>query len=87
VGVGVALNFVGKRADTDFSQYPYTRLTLPAYTKLDISAELPIAAPSRTGLILTARVENTLNKRYEDVLHFAAPGRTVLIGARASTLF
>jgi outer membrane cobalamin receptor len=32
-------------------------------------------------------VENTLNKRYEDVLHFAAPGRTVLIGARASTLF
>jgi vitamin B12 transporter len=86
-GVGVALNFVGKRADTDFSQYPYTRVTLPAYTKLDISAELPIAARSRTGLILTARVENTLNKRYEDVLHFAAPGRTVLIGARASTLF
>jgi vitamin B12 transporter len=86
-GVGVALNFVGKRADTDFSQYPYTRVTLPAYTKLDISAELPIAARSGSGLILTARVENTLNKRYEDVLHFAAPGRTVLIGARASTLF
>jgi vitamin B12 transporter len=86
-GVGVALNFVGKRADTDFSQYPYTRVTLPAYTKLDISAELPIATRSRSGLILTARVENTLNKRYEDVLHFAAPGRTVLIGARASTLF
>jgi vitamin B12 transporter len=86
-GVGAALNFVGKRADTDFSQYPYTRVTLPVYTKLDISAELPIAAHSRSGLTLSARVENTLNKRYEDVLHFAAPGRTVLIGARASTLF
>jgi outer membrane cobalamin receptor len=41
----------------------------------------------RGGLMLNARVENALNKRYEDVLHFAAPGRTVLIGARASTLF
>jgi len=87
LSVGVALNFVGKRADTDFSQYPYTRVTLPAYTKLDISAELPIAMRSHSGLILNARVENALNKRYEDVLHFAAPGRTVLIGARASTLF
>lgn len=87
VGVGVALSFVGKRADTDFSQYPYTRVTLPAYAKLDISAELPIAMRSRGGLTLNARVENALNKRYEDVLHFAAPGRTVLIGARAASLF
>ena len=85
--VGVALNFVGKRADTDFSQYPYTRVTLPAYTKLDVSTELPIATRSRGGLMLNARVENALNRRYEDVLHFSAPGRTVLIGARASTLF
>ncbi|HVS59265.1 MAG TPA: TonB-dependent receptor [Gemmatimonadaceae bacterium] len=86
-GVGVALNFVGKRADTDFAQFPSPRVTLSAYTKLDISAELPITAHSRGGLTLNARVENALNKRYEDALHFAAPGRTVLIGARASTLF
>ena len=86
-GVGVALNFVGKRADTDFAQFPSPRVTLPANTKLDISAELPVAARSRGGLTLNARVENALNKRYEDALHFAAPGRTVLIGARASTLF
>jgi vitamin B12 transporter len=86
-GVGVALNFVGKRADTDFAQFPSPRVTLPAYTRLDISAELPISAQKRGGLTLNARVENVLNKRYEDALHFAAPGRTVLIGARASTLF
>ena len=61
--------------------------TIRAVTHLDVSAELPIAMRSRSGLILNARVENALNKRYEDVLHFAAPGRTVLIGARASTLF
>jgi len=87
VGAGVALNFVGKRADMDFSQFPFSRVTLPAYTRLDVSAELPIAMRSRSGLILNARVENALNKRYEDVLHFPAPGRTVLIGARATTLF
>src|ERR1700674_2131895 len=86
-GVGVALNFVGKRADTDFAQFPSSRVTLPAYTKLDISAELPIAMRGRSGFTLNARVENALNKQYEDALHFAAPGRTVLIGARASTLF
>jgi vitamin B12 transporter len=86
-GAGVALNFVGKRADTDFAQFPSPRVTLPAYTKIDISAELPVAMHSRAGLTLNARVENAFNKRYEDVLHFAAPGRTVLIGARASTLF
>ena len=85
--VGVALNFVGKRADTDFAQFPSPRVTLPAYAKLDISAELPISAHSRGGLTLNARVENALNKRYEDALHFGAPGRTILIGARASTLF
>ena len=86
-GVGAALNFVGKRADTDFAQFPSPRVTLPAYTKLDISAEVPIAMRSRGGLTLNARVENALNKRYEDALHFAAPGRTLLVGARASTLF
>jgi outer membrane cobalamin receptor len=32
-------------------------------------------------------LENALDKHYEDVLHFAAPGRTVLIGARAATVF
>ena len=86
-GVGVALNFVGKRADTDFAQFPSPRVTLPAYTKLDLSAELPVAMRGRGGLTLNARVENVLNKRYEDVLHFSAPGRTLLIGARASTFF
>jgi vitamin B12 transporter len=85
--VGIALNFVGKRADTDFAQFPSPRVTLPAYTKLDISAELPIATRTRGGLTLNARLENALDKQYEDVLHFPAPGRTLLVGARASTLF
>lgn len=78
--------YVGQRPDLDFSQFPSPRVSLPAYTKIDVSGELPLFRRS-TKLILTARVENLLNKRYEDVLHFAAPGRTILIGGRADTIF
>jgi vitamin B12 transporter len=87
VGLGAAVNYVGKRPDTDFSQFPSPRVTLSAYAKVDLSAELPVFSNGRPGLTLNARVENAFNRRYEDALHFAAPGRTVLIGARASTLF
>jgi vitamin B12 transporter len=87
VNVGATVNYVGKRPDTDFSQFPSPRVTLPAYAKVDLSVELPIFSPARHGFTLNARVENALNKRYADALHFAAPGRTVLIGARASTIF
>ena len=88
VGFGVAVSYVGRRADLDFAQFPSPRVTLPSYTKLDLSADLPLTTTAhRGGLKLNLRVENALDKRYEDVLHFAAPGRTVLIGARAATLF
>jgi outer membrane receptor protein involved in Fe transport len=34
------------------------------------------------SLSLTIRVDNALNRKYEDVLNFPAPRRTILIGAR-----
>jgi vitamin B12 transporter len=85
--LSVAANFVGRRADTDFSQFPSPRVTLPAYAKMDLSGELPITRLGRAGVTLNARLENVFNKRYQEVLHFAAPGRTILVGARASSLF
>jgi outer membrane cobalamin receptor len=81
------VSYVGKRADLDFAQFPSPRVSLPAYTKVDVSAEAPVARFRRNELLLTARVENLLDKSYEDVLHFPAPGRTVLVGARANGLF
>jgi vitamin B12 transporter len=87
VSVGAAANYVGKRPDTDFSVFPSPRVTLPAYVKLDLSADMPVTLGRLNGFVLNARLENALNKYYEDVLHFRAPGRTILIGARASTLF
>jgi outer membrane cobalamin receptor len=84
---GAAISVVGKRPDLDFAQFPSPRITLPAYAKLDLSTELPLTRIRLGGLTLSGRIENALGKRYEDVLHYAAPGRTILIGARAATLF
>jgi outer membrane receptor protein involved in Fe transport len=33
------------------------------------------------GVSLVARVQNAFNARYEEVLHFPAPRRTLLVGA------
>jgi vitamin B12 transporter len=82
-----AIAFIGRRPDTDFSQFPSSRVTLPAYTKTDVSVEYPFASGARTGLTLNARVENLFDEAYEDVLHFSAPGRVLFVGARATTLF
>jgi vitamin B12 transporter len=87
VSGSIAVNYVGKRPDTDFSQFPSPRVSLPAYAKLDLSADLPIARAGNGGLTFNARIENALNRHYADVLNFPAPGRTLLVGARAATLF
>ena len=85
--LGTAISYVGKRPDLDFAQFPSQRVTLPAYTKVDVSAEYPLTGPNRAELSINARIENLLNRRYEEVLHFASPRRTVLVGGRASALF
>lgn len=78
--------YVGQRPDLDFSQFPSPRVSLPGYSRVDISGELPLLQ-QRTRLTLTARVENLFDRRYEEVMHFAAPGRTILIGGRAAAIF
>ncbi len=87
MSLGTAVSYVGKRPDTDFSQFPSPRVTLPAYTKVDLSAEYPLTGLKHGGLTLNARVDNVFDKRYEDVFHFASPRRTILVGGRASALF
>jgi vitamin B12 transporter len=84
---GVAANYVGKRPDLDFAQFPSPRVTLPAYTKVDLSAEYPLPAFPRGGLSLNARVDNIFDRKYEEVLNFATPRRTLFVGARAITRF
>ena len=87
ISLSGSLTFVGKRADIDFSQFPSPRVTLASYTKADLSMEFPLTRADRGGLTLNARVENLFDTKYEDVLHFAVPGRVVFLGARALALF
>jgi outer membrane cobalamin receptor len=83
----VAASYVGKRPDLDFAQFPSPRVTLPAYTKVDVSMQFPLADSKLGSVSLDARVENLFDKRYQDVLHFPAPGRTLLAGGRISAGF
>lgn len=87
LNLGTSITYVGKRPDFDFSQFPSPHVTLPAYARVDLSAEVPVFARGPGGLTLTGRVENLFDKHYEDVLNFAAPGRTILLGARAAAMF
>jgi len=87
LSLGTSISFVGKRPDLDFGQFPSPRVNLPAYTKVDLSAELPLSSGRRSGLTLNARVENLFDKKYEDVLYFSAPGRVLFVGARATAAF
>jgi outer membrane cobalamin receptor len=80
----VMASYVGERPDIDFNEFPSPTVTLPAYTKVDVAASLQLfrSQSKKSSISLTGRVDNALDKKYEDVLHFAAPRRQYLIGAR-----
>ena len=82
--VGARVSVVGHRADRDFSAFPARPLELSAYTLLSLSAEWVMSEPNEgsPGMVLTARAENLLDVRYEEVFGFRAPGRSLQIGAR-----
>lgn len=80
-----AARYVGARPDLDFREFPSPMVDLLAYTVADISASVRLlGAVGSDELALTARVENLFGSRYEEVLYYEAPGRTLLIGARAA---
>jgi vitamin B12 transporter len=84
--LALTATYVGTRPDLDFNEFPSPTVTLPAYTKFDVAGSVDIwrAAANRSSFSVTARVENLLDKEYETVLHFPAPGRVLLVGARFS---
>jgi vitamin B12 transporter len=78
----LSVNYVGHRDDQDFDSFPPPRVHLRAYTRVDVVLRSELVRGSGVpGLSLVARVQNALNARYEDVLHFPAPRRTLLVGA------
>ena len=80
----VQASYIGKRPDYDFNQFPSPVVTLPAYVKLDVAGSMAIfhTATGGSSVSITGRVDNLLDRKYEDVLHYASARRTFLIGAR-----
>jgi vitamin B12 transporter len=74
--VALAARYTGRREDQDFALFPAAAVTLPAQTVVDASGAFRLLL----GVEITARVENLLDARYEEVTHFPAPRRTLLVG-------
>lgn len=70
---------VGVREDRDFRTFPSVPVTLPAYERVDLSAEYRL----RASQALTLRVENVGNVYYENVFNFLTARRTVWLGIRS----
>lgn len=77
---GLATTYTGSRQDIDFNNGG--RVTLSAYTSVDLSAECPLRAlgSAWSGVILDVRVTNALAAHYQEVLSFPALGRTIVFG-------
>jgi len=82
--MSLAVTYVGDRQDQDFSTFPFPRVTLSSYTRIDLGAQLDVRLPrgGAPGFAVSARVENVLDHAYEEVKNFPARGRTVLLGGR-----
>jgi vitamin B12 transporter len=80
VDFGASLLFVGKRADRDFSAYPYQTVTLPGY--ILINAVLSAAVSPSFDLFV--RLDNLLGSRYEMVWGYGTYGFTATGGFRLS---
>jgi vitamin B12 transporter len=81
--VALRVNHTGRRDDRNFNTFPATPLVLPAFTTVNVAADIPVLrGVGASGVTLTARADNLLNRAYEPIYGFRAPGRTLLVGAR-----
>lgn len=84
--LAAVLNAAATRDDLRFGGAPdfaTTRVALPGYATLDLSGDATVARTRRGGdIVLTARLENALDKRYEPVANYRNLGRRALVGVR-----
>ncbi len=80
----LAIAYTGERDDLDFNNWPADRVTLDAYTRVDLGADLVLLRPAgrRPELIGTLRVENIFDTKFQEIAGFAARGRSLMVGVR-----
>ncbi|MEM9530519.1 MAG: TonB-dependent receptor [Pseudomonadota bacterium] len=78
------LNYNGSQLDTDFRNFFVTfaaeRTRLSSYVLADLQGRYRLS----NELELYARINNLFDEDYEEVLSYAAPGRTAFVGLRFS---
>lgn len=79
---------IGDRGDRDFSDevtFIPKPVTLPSYTVVGMAGNLGILRRRGNAVpdvVLTARVDNLFDRKYQQIFGFASPRRTFLVGAR-----
>jgi vitamin B12 transporter len=77
--IRIVANRVGERVDRDFREFPVEPVTLPAYTRIDASAVIPLGWRGVSALV---RADNLLDAKYSDIVGFPAPGTSLFAGLR-----
>jgi len=73
------LNYVGKRWDKDFTdEFNPVRVDLPDYMLINIAVSYKLL----NYLEPTARIDNLLDKQYEEILYYGTLGRAFYIGVK-----
>ncbi|MFO7447023.1 MAG: TonB-dependent receptor [Ignavibacteriaceae bacterium] len=78
ITVNLNIQYVGVREDQDFSTFPSSRIELTDYTLVGLAAAYSITK----FLQVYGRVENLLDKKYEEVLGYGTTGLTAYTGIR-----
>lgn len=77
---GASLAYVGSRRDVDFDRFPASTVTLHPY----VLASANLAYRLLPQLEAFARAENAFDARYQDVVGYNTPGRTLYAGFRVA---
>lgn len=80
--LNVSGTYIGKRDDLDFSSFPSNRVKNDAYFRTDLAAsyKLPLDFSYLQGATVFTRINNLLNKDYEDIFGFSSPGFSFIAG-------
>jgi vitamin B12 transporter len=71
------MNYVGKRWDKDFTdEFNPVRVELPDYLLINLVASYKLFS----YLEFNARIENLLDKKYEEILYYGTLGRSFYAG-------
>jgi vitamin B12 transporter len=76
--VGMNIRYAGSRRDYDWNTSALS--TLPSFTVLDLTTNYKINANTS----VYARLDNVLDKRYEEVSGFGQVGRSLYVGVKAT---